>query len=282
MTIGMHTTSTDNSDVVVSFKKNENPYTSVPHMHSRYEIYYNICGAKAFMCDGALYPCAGHDLIVVPKFCSHKVFVDKSFDYKRCIISVDEAVIDMISMLCQSEDSLSWLTDGNGSNFFACRLSDDDHLKFMDYANEYIQANKLDDKLQSLACFVKILSFFRKCFSKNSISRLDDYNILSPVERAMIFIEQKFKTITLSDVCGAVYFSEDHLNRLFKSEMGMTIKQYIVIRKLTESKKYLYLGKSAKEACFLSGFKDYSNFRRTFKNYEGYNPGNLDELTSPI
>ena len=53
-------------------------------------------------------------------------------------------------------------------------------------------------------------------------------------------------------------------------------------RKIAEAKKYLYLGISVKEACFLSGFSDYSNFIRTFKNVEGCSPGKFDSLSKPL
>jgi len=282
LTVSVTSINNDNPDIMLYFKNDNDTCIAVPHMHSRYEIYYNICGAKAFMCDGKIYPCSGRELIVVPKICAHKAFADKEISYERCIISVDEAVIDMISMLCESDDSLSWLTDGNHTNISVTRLTNEEHNKFMLLANEYLYSEKSGDKLQNLADFISILSFLGTCFNKlYALPKFDD-SCMTPVEKAIMLIEQKFKTITVLDVCREIYFSEDHLNRLFKAEISMTIKQYIVMRKLTEAKKHLYQGKTAKEACFLSGFRDYSNFRRTFKNYEGYNPGNLEELTSPI
>ncbi|MFR8976128.1 MAG: helix-turn-helix domain-containing protein, partial [Eubacteriales bacterium] len=69
---------------------------------------------------------------------------------------------------------------------------------------------------------------------------------------------------------------------LFKEEFGLTPENYLIVRKIAEAKKYLYMGASVKEACFLSGFHNYSNFIRTFKNFEGYSPGNLEKLTDPL
>lgn len=280
--MGVENINNDNPDIMLYFKNGEDSCITVPHMHSRYEIYYNIHGAKAFMCDGKVYPCVGRELIVVPKICAHKAFSDKDNSYERCIISVDETVIDMISMLCESDESLSWLTDGNYACLSFTRLTQQEHEVFIKLANEYLHSEDLGDKLQSLANFINILSFLGKCFNKDYAIPEFDNSCMTPVEKAIVLIERKFKTITALEVCQDIYFSEDHLNRLFKAEISMTIKQYIVMRKLTEAKKHLYQGKTAKEACFLSGFRDYSNFRRTFKNYEGYNPGNLEELTSPI
>ncbi|MBE7051425.1 MAG: helix-turn-helix domain-containing protein [Ruminococcaceae bacterium] len=282
MTIEISGSIQENSDIVVSHKKTGDSYIDVPHMHSQYEIYYNIHGAKCFMCEGRVYACNSHNLIIVPKIYAHKVFVEKGAEYERCIISVDESVIDMLSMLCQSDECFSWLTDVNLSNVGVTKLSESENNVFVSLVEKYTHIDESNDKLLSLACFIKILAFLKKCFDSPQSVKTADMEALTAAERAIVLIEQKFKTITVTDVCRGLYFSEDHLNRIFKAETGMTVKQYITVRKLTEAKKYLYLGKSAKEACFLSGFRDYSNFRRTFKNYEGYNPGNLEELTSPI
>ena len=39
------------SPVIVYHNKNERPHVDVPHLHSQYEIYYNIDGAKGFFAD---------------------------------------------------------------------------------------------------------------------------------------------------------------------------------------------------------------------------------------
>ena len=282
MTIGVSEGMHDNADIVVSMKAEGDSYVDVPHMHSRYEIYYNISGARAFMCDGKVYKCTEKNLIVVPRICAHKVFVEKGAVYDRCIISVDEVVVDMLSMLCQSDDALSWITDTASFAPSIATLDDSQHKAFITLCKKYVTAKDEGDVLGSLGCFVKILSFLKKCFEAPQNVCIMPEEEMIVAEKVLVHIEQHFKTINISTLCSELYFSEDHLNRIFKSETGMTVKQYITLRKIVEAKKYLYLGKSAKEACFLSGFRDYSNFRRSFKNYEGYNPGNLEELTSPI
>lgn len=282
MTIGVSEGMHDNADIVVSLKTEGDSYVDVPHMHSRYEIYYNISGARAFMCEGKVYKCSEKNLIVVPRICAHKVFVEKGAHYDRCIISVDEVVVDMLSMLCQSDEALSWITDATSLSPSIAKLTDTQHRAFIILCEKYLKAKSDGDILGSLGCFVKILSFLKKCFETSQDICIMAEDEMTVTERVLVHIEQHFKTINISALCRELYFSEDHLNRIFKTETGMTVKQYITLRKIAEAKKYLYLGKTAKEACFLSGFRDYSNFRRSFKNYEGYNPGNLEELTSPI
>ena len=90
-----------------------------------------------------------------------------------------------------------------------------------------------------------------------------------------MIIEKGFRNLTVSEVAEFAHYNSDHLNRVFRAEMGVTVKHYLVLRKLAEAQKYLCMGKSVKEACKLSGFNNYSNFLRTFKKYMGYTPGEI-------
>ena len=61
--------------------------------------------------------------------------------------------------------------------------------------------------------------------------------------------------------------------------MNYSIQRELVLNNLRSRKDHptaAEVYKSVKEACFLSGFKDYANFLRTFKKYEGYTPGEFD------
>ena len=97
----------------------------------------------------------------------------------------------------------------------------------------------------------------------------------SYIEKTLGIIEQDFKKITVAEIAKRNNVDKDYLNRLFKRETGFTIKKYIIAYRLGEAKKMLSMGSSVKEACFMSGFKDCSNFSRVFKKYEGYPPSKI-------
>lgn len=100
---------------------------------------------------------------------------------------------------------------------------------------------------------------------------------LSYVDTVLKLIEDDYKNITVSDIVKKSYIDKDYLTRLFKQETGMTIKTYIIKRKIKEAKRLLSLGLSVKEASYMAGFRDYSNFCRIFKKYEGYPPSGVKE-----
>ena len=102
------------------------------------------------------------------------------------------------------------------------------------------------------------------------------------MEKALLLIEENFQHIKISEISKKLFISEGYFAKLFKSKCGITPANYLLLRKIAEAKKYLYMGISVKEACFMSGFSDYSNFIRTFKNIEGCSPGNFEQLSKPF
>ena len=268
-------------DIIVFHNKNEIPYISAPHLHSQYEIYYNISGARGFMLNGNFYKCSEKDLIIIPKVQTHKAIVNKNSIYERCIINIDSYVIELLEILCHSQSTFSWLTSESVENVKTANLSEEEHTQFMELVYEY-NNSKDKDKVEMLDSFLKLMLFLKKAFAASKKTDVLDESGLSYSDRVMNIIEHNFKTITVSEIANEIFVSEDYLNRLFKEETGQTIGQYLIMRKLAEAKKNIYLGKSVKEASILSGFRDYSNFIRTFKKYEGYSPSGLDGLTEPI
>ena len=260
-------------DIVVFHNKNQIPYIKTPHLHSSYEIYYNISGARGFMVGGKVYKCKGNDLILIPMAETHKAVVNKNVPYERCIINIPVYVADSVEKFCEN-DALLWLKGGTKK----ANLNENQHKKLMELTENY---NKEGD-MKKFSKFVEIMVFLKEIFSEQYREELLEDGNISYVDKALLEIEKNFKDIGASGVAEALFINEDYINRLFKDETGMTLKNYIITRRIAEAKKHLYFGKSVKEACVLSGFNNYSNFIRTFKNYEGYPPGKLEKLTDAM
>lgn len=248
----------------------------VPHLHGYYEIYYNICGAKGFMANCDFYKCSERDLIIIPKLQAHKVVIKDAGKYQRCVINIDEYTINLIEILAGSDESLMWLKDETLERPSKVRLSPDQHECFMNLVQSYLNYEKSGESLEALSTFVGLLSFVKRCFETPQEMEYMNERSISYTDRIMKLIEKDFRTITVAEIATKLYSNRDHLNRIFKEDAGITLNRYLIMRKLAEAQKHLYMGKSVKEACVLAGFKDYANFLRTFKKYEGYTPGDFD------
>ena len=249
-----------------------NSVFTFPHIHNHYEIYYNISGAKGYMVNGVFYKCSERDLIIIPKLQAHKVIVENDCEkYERCNIYIDQKLLAVLEIISSSKEALNWLVCEDKLPR-KTTLSKEYHEEIMSLLNKYQEKNSREEKLGVLS---EILVFLRKRFSETNIAKFMDETDISHTDKIIMIIEKGFHNLTVSEVAELAHYNSDHLNRVFKSEMGVTVKHYLLLRKLAEAQKYLCMGKSVKEACNLSGFNNYSNFLRTFKKYMGYSPGEI-------
>jgi AraC-like DNA-binding protein len=84
--------------------------------------------------------------------------------------------------------------------------------------------------------------------------------------------------ITIDDLSKEFYLSKFHLSREFKKHLGTTIHRYIVKKKLIKSKELILKGYPIQSVYKHSGFGDYSNFFRAFKNEYGITPKQFYKL----
>ncbi len=252
-----------------------NQFITVPHLHYHYEIYYNINGGKSFLIENEFYECGPQDLFVIPKTHIHKVVAEKNLPYERCVIHIDDEIVSSVNAMPQMNSSLSWLDEVGTKYPRKVHLSDSKHEKFMMHIKEYDRLNENGNELMLYSKLFEILAFARNEFSgggsygKSAVPE-------SWSDKALGYIEKNFRKISVLGIASSLYVNEDYLNKIFKAETGITLNNYIILRKIAEAKKLLYLGHSVKETCVLSGFNDYANFIRTFKRIEGCSPGSFE------
>lgn len=103
--------------------------------------------------------------------------------------------------------------------------------------------------------------------------------IYESVKEGLDFIEDNLeKSIGVLDVANAVSYSQFYFSRKFSELTHMSIYDYIVRRKLTESYKYLFNTKSRIiDVAYKYGFKSHEVYTRSFKKAFGFNPSEIKE-----
>lgn len=262
---------------IVYHNKNELPSINIPHLHSQYEIYYNISGADGFFFDKKYYACLGNDLFVVPKVCVHKALIRPNTIYERCVLSIDAKIIASINNMPHLQGSLTWMEHVGNSLTGKVNLGPKEHNTLMHLVYTY---NNTANELKQFSVLVEILSIVSHLFK--TTAPVPTSTPAGMVGKALLLIEENFRDIKVSEIAQKLFVSNSHFGKLFAEQCGISPMNYLLLRKIAEAKKYLYMGISVKEACVLSGFSDYSNFIRTFKNVEGCSPGSLEHLSKPL
>lgn len=94
------------------------------------------------------------------------------------------------------------------------------------------------------------------------------------VYRVIRHIDREFSCIRrVKEIAEALSYNDCYLSHLFREQTGMTVKEYLMYRKMEEAKRVLSEGKDAVEHIAESlGFPSAHTFRRAFKEYAGVSP----------
>lgn len=94
------------------------------------------------------------------------------------------------------------------------------------------------------------------------------------VKKAADYIDLSiYRQLTIKEIADEVHANPAHLSRKFKSETGMTIVDYINLRRVEEAKIYLEsMSATVTEVALMVGYNDLNYFGRVFKKVTGMTP----------
>jgi len=119
---------------------------------------------------------------------------------------------------------------------------------------------------EALSSFFKVIELNNRSHSKNTIS-------LS--ERAKDFVNQNYfnANLTITGICSHFNVSHSYMCRVFKRDTDITLKNYIINKKLHEACRLLKeTDIEIKEIVYSVGFLDVVHFMKIFKKYIGTSP----------
>ena len=104
------------------------------------------------------------------------------------------------------------------------------------------------------------------------------------VRSALSYIEDNLtdSAINLQDCAVRIQCTPTYLSRVFREEVGRGFKDYILYKRTALAKHLLRNGASVTETCYNSGFSDYANFVKRFKQRCGMSPGRFRRDHLPL
>ena len=125
------------------------------------------------------------------------------------------------------------------------------------------------------SAFIELMIFLNRLFYVNQDQLIEEDGSVyhKQVDNILSYINQNItNTLSLRELAEYFYLSESYLCRIFKKTTGTTINKYITAKRITKAKSLLAQGSTVSEACDLSGFRDYSNFLKSFTQAVGISP----------
>jgi len=117
------------------------------------------------------------------------------------------------------------------------------------------------------------MTYYEKEIMRISNSCFSNDRQIETVICTRTYIDNNFnKELNLNFLSYIGFASKFHLLRIFKKYYGLTPKQYLISKRIIESKKLLKSGMTVTESCYHVGFETPSSFSTLFKSRTGLTP----------
>jgi len=122
---------------------------------------------------------------------------------------------------------------------------------------------------QTLGSFNPIIELLSSLLPEGSGLAQIDHRVRAALDYLQ---SQPMKNIAAREVADAVHLSESRLAHLFKQQVGIPVRRYLMWLRLMDAIEYAFAGNSLTDAAARAGFSDSAHFTRTFQAMFGVQP----------
>lgn len=256
------------------YSRNEHPRALEFHLHDTYEIYFFMAGDVTYFVENSNYPMHYGDLLITNTTEVHTPIFHSQACYERIIFHFSPYFLQYLQVPGFNPEKC--FNDRPNGRLNMASLDEQQINLFMDIYKKISSANQKlsgEDILIKFGSLVELAVMINQAFS-GSTTCLNKTGIFRQISDIMKYVDENLdKELTLKHISDKFFINDTYLCTLFKKHVGKTVHQYIVFKRIAYAKKLLLSGYNVTETSLLCGFKDYSNFIRTFKRITGQSPG---------
>lgn len=257
------------------------PYmVDIPHTHDYFEICYVLKGRCTFLFEGESATLSEGDACIVAPGSGHSLPLEPGC---LCLaLSVRRSTFDTIfgNLLTQKDlVSLffrSCLYETRRANYLLLKTANDP-LTFHTVQQLTYESNLVDGYAND--CAVSLLNLFlaRALRSANNAVTLHHYEGYSErdFDFALVlqYIQQNYRTVTLSSLAKTFHFSETYLSKLIHKKLNQSFTDVLRTLKMNHAMEYLMnTPMKVSEIAEAVGYDSVDHFSRTFRKVYGVPP----------
>ena len=230
------------------------------HYHEFDKIVLFIAGRVTYTVEGREYVLKPGDILLVRHGDIHKPVIDASAEYERIVLWISSGFLKENHSLGDCFD----IAAERGTRLL--RLPAEKQSRIFDIAREFIsevEGGFAAELMQDTLLF-QLLIRINRAIAEGSEAA--DFVSDSRIDSVIEYINGNLLSdLSVDKIAGEFFISRYYLMHRFKELTGKTVGAYIQSKRLLRAAALLSGGCSAKEACYKSGYGDYSVFLKAFK-----------------
>ena len=249
------------------------------HHHDFSKIVILIDGDLTYYIEGKAYILKPWDILFVNKNEIHKPVVNPDKYYERIVIWLNP---DFMAKYAQgNNDLLKCFEVAIKNNYNLLRLN----MKSIEVIKNLIQdiqncnnSNEFGSEILKESLFVQLMVLMNRLFLNSDKNRdIEDIQYDKTIEGVLNYINSNLENdLSIDTIASEFFISKYYLMRKFKNQIGSSIHNYVVQKRLILARSLISDGLSMSSVCSRCGFNDYSSFVRAFKKVYGVSPSNYN------
>ena len=239
-------------DILLAFRSGTH-YHNTYHKHNGYEIYVFLCGnVNLHIEHSSVHLKRGNIAIINPTEYHLAVSLDDSL-YERITLNISPAMLRSLSTHVTNFNRF-FDTRQCGVNNVILLPEDtlNELISLLQNLNDAIHSGQFGSDVLQRAYLAQIL--YTICNNYIVYKEISVNIMPSLVSNTIQYVEQHVaEHISLSDIGEALNFNQNYISRLFKQNTGISLKQYILEKKITYAQSLLSQGYSVTDTCYKSG-----------------------------
>ena len=240
------------------------------HHHDFSKIVILIDGDLTYYIEGKAYILKPWDILFVNKNEIHKPVVNPDKYYERIVIWLNP---DFMAKYAQgNNDLLKCFEVAIKNNYNLLRLN----MKSIEVIKNCNNSNEFGSEILKESLFVQLMVLMNRLFLNSDKNRdIEDIQYDKTIEGVLNYINSNLENdLSIDTIASEFFISKYYLMRKFKNQIGSSIHNYVVQKRLILARSLISDGLSMSSVCSRCGFNDYSSFVRAFKKVYGVSPSN--------
>ena len=250
----------------VTSAKYEGDWHSTPHSHHFSEFFYVLGGRGRFLVDSQSFDVEEHDLVIVNPHVAHTEMSRQSSPLEYIALGIEG--------VCFTFDQPE--ADENYRLFHYKDKPVSARQEFLSYLHALLREAEKNEAYSEEVCqnLLEVLMIIMMRHSEFTLSVMPSKKANLACAKVKRYIDGHFReSLSLDELAGLVHVNKYHLVHIFTADFGLSPIQYLISRRVDESKNLLRTtDHSIAQIASFSGFSSQSYFAQTFQKSMGMSP----------